>query len=101
MLLSKQLKKHYAPEDAAKAHNIVIELSDARRPRLTTRDTKIMVNVTVHSMLDDLADNENVIATTAREMPPYDKNPAVKKQGISTPLKVFHTHTVAAESYFW
>jgi len=69
MLLCEQLKKHYAPEDIAEAHNIVIELSDARRPRLTTRDTKRMINVTVHTMLDDLVDNKNIIASTTTEAP--------------------------------
>ncbi|XP_069975515.1 uncharacterized protein [Penaeus vannamei] len=104
MLLCEQLKIHYAPEDIAEAHNIVIELSDARRPRLTTRDTKRMINVTVHTMLDDLVDNKNIIASTTEV--PSDKIPPVKKQEISTPFtKIFtktksegtQTHTVPAD----
>lgn len=51
MLLCEQLKKHYAPADIAKAHNIVIELSDARRPRLTTCDTKRRITVTINAIL--------------------------------------------------
>jgi len=106
MLLCEQLKKHYAPEDIAEAHNIVIELSDARRPRLTTRDTKRMINVTVHTILDDLVDNKNIIFASTTTEAPSDKIPPVKKQGISTPFtKIFtktksegtQTHTVPAD----
>lgn len=66
MLLCEQLKKYYAHEDIPKAYNIAIELSDARRARLTTRDTKRRINVTVQTMLDDLVDNRNIIFATAR-----------------------------------
>lgn len=69
MLLFEQLKKLNTPENIAKVH-IVIQLSDARRPRLTTRDTKRTMNVTVHTMLD----NKNIIfASTATEAPPNNK----------------------------
>lgn len=92
MLLCEQPKKHYDPENIGKAHNIVIKLPGARQSRLTTRDTKRIINVTVHTMLNDLVDNKNIFFASA-EAPPKDRNPSVKKQGILTPFAKFFTKT--------
>jgi len=93
-----QIKKYYRPAEIEQAHNIVISLSDSRKPRNTTRDTKRMINVIVHTMIDQCVDNQNVVfATTTTDTPPTDWSPP-KKSGISTPFVKFFQKSTDQET---
>ncbi|XP_069995861.1 serine/arginine repetitive matrix protein 1-like [Penaeus vannamei] len=76
-----------------------------QKPRSTTKDTKRMTNIIVHTMIDQCVDNQNIVfATTTTDTPPTDWSPP-KKSGNSIPfsqrpylhpkplLHTLHTHT--------
>jgi len=88
MVLCDHIKKLYSPEEINQAHNIILHISESRKPRNTTRDTKRMTMVIVHTMMDQcLNNNKLVFATTTTNIPTTDWSPPKK----STPfVKFFH-----------
>jgi len=81
LLLCDQIKKLFGPEEIEKAHDIVTNLSDSRKPRNTTRDTKKMINIIVHTMIDHCVNRENLVFATTTNIPTTDWTP-LKKTGI-------------------
>jgi len=96
LLLCDQIKKLFGPEEIEKAHDIVINLSDSRKPRNTTRDTKKMINIIVHTMIDHCVNRENLVFATTN-IPTTDWTPP-KKTGISTPFVKFFQKTKHQET---
>jgi len=97
LLLCDQIKKLFGPEEIEKAHDIVINLSDSRKPRNTTRDTKKMINIIVHTMIDHCVNRENLVFATTTNIPTTDWTPP-KKTGISTPFVKFFQKTKHQET---
>lgn len=72
-------KKMYSPEEINEVHNIILDLSDSKKPRKTTCDTKRMIMVIVLTMTDLCLNNKCLVFATATNILTTDwsspKNP--------------------------
>ena len=83
------------------AHNLVIKLGDSRKPRLTTRDTKRMINFIVHNMLDYLVPNSNLIfATETTDTPISDWSPKKAENSLTRYFKKYRHQEVQTSSAY-
>lgn len=101
MILCEQIKKLYSSDMIVEAHNLVIKLGDSRKPRLTTRDTKRMINFIVHNMLDYLVPNSKLLfVTETTDTPVSDWSPKKAENPLTRYFKKYRHQEVQTFSAY-